>query len=95
VVATALQFAELSPAFVSNNFPVGVRRTHIDINGQNAVDIGDMNDPRQTINVGRSFWATIHSKTFHWRSRTHQEGIRAALQATIYIRNYRYQAFHD
>jgi DNA polymerase V len=60
-VATALEFADLSPTFVSKNFPVGVRRTHIEVNGQNAVDIGDMNDPRQTINVGRSFGANISS----------------------------------
>lgn len=58
-VSTASDLANLSPEFIRDNFPVGLRRTHLELNGQLAVDIADPDIPRQMINVGRSFGRRI------------------------------------
>lgn len=60
-VDNALQLANLSSNIVASQFPVSVRRTQAELNGSNAAVIGDMGDPRQMINVGRTFGRPIES----------------------------------
>ncbi len=60
-VDNVLQLANLSSNIVASQFPVSIRRTQAELNSNNAVVIGDMGDPRQMINVGRTFGRPIES----------------------------------
>lgn len=58
-IKTALDLALADPSIIAQQFPVGMRRTQLELNGTTAVDIGDPSTPRKMINVSRSFGAPI------------------------------------
>ncbi len=60
-VTTAHDLAYADSADLLAHFPVGMRRTQIELQGTSAIDIGDPSVPRQMINVGRSFGQAIET----------------------------------
>lgn len=60
-ITTALDLANADSAHILANFPVGMRRTQIELQGIKAIDIADPSVPRQMINVGRSFGKALGS----------------------------------
>ncbi|WP_417286445.1 Y-family DNA polymerase [Cobetia marina] len=60
-VSTAHELAMADPADLLAHFPVGMRRTQIELQGTSAIDIGDPSVPRQMINVGRSFGQAVET----------------------------------
>lgn len=54
-IRTALDFSRAPAETITRNFPVGLRRTQIELGGDNAISLEEPDTPRQMINVGRSF----------------------------------------
>lgn len=52
---TAFDLANADAGLISQHFPVGLRRTQIELSGVDAVSLDEPDTPRQMINVGRSF----------------------------------------